>query len=313
MTQQYSIAIHGGAGAMSKGKLTQEQEQEIESILQNIIQEGLDALKGDESALDVAQKAVQALENCHWFNAGHGAVFNSNESHEMDASIMCGKTLDAGAVSGIRYSPNPIDVARRVMDESVHVYLGGEGAEEFVRSQEMPEVENSYFSTEMRYQQLLSAKKASEQDKTVILEPTANDYKFGTVGAVAKDKEGNIAAATSTGGIVNKQYGRIGDSCVIGAGTYANNETCAVSATGHGEHFLRHVVAHNISSRMALAKQSLNDAANAVVFGDLLSTGGNGGVIAVDKDGNLALPFNTEGMYRGWGSDQTPAQGQIYK
>jgi beta-aspartyl-peptidase (threonine type) len=231
----------------------------------------------------------------------------------MDASIMCGKTKDAGAVSGIRFSPNPIDVARRVMDKSPHIYLSGEGAEQFAFDQEMPQVPNDYFSTDMRYQQLLTARETEKHCKEVILEPTKNDFKFGTVGAVAKDSKGNLAAATSTGGIVNKQYGRIGDSPVIGAGTYANNQTCAVSATGHGEHFLRHVVAFNISSRMNHLNQPLEDAARAVVFDELASTQGSGGVIAVDREGNLTLPFNTEGMYRGWGTNTQAGQGKIYK
>ncbi|SJN54593.1 Isoaspartyl peptidase precursor [Vibrio ruber DSM 16370] len=309
MLNKYSIAIHGGAGAMSKGKLTPEQESEITTVLKNIVEDGLASLKEGASALDVVQVAVNMLEDCVWFNAGKGAVFNHAGTHELDASIMCGKTLDAGAVSGIRYSPNPINVARAVMDNSPHVYLGGEGAEQFVRDIGLVEVDNTYFSTEMRYQQLQSALKAQE----VILEPTQNDYKYGTVGAVAFDKHGNLAAATSTGGITNKQYGRIGDSPVIGAGTYANNQTCAVSATGHGEHFLRHVVAHNISSRMALAHESLEQAANHVIFTDLKSTGGSGGVIAVDHQGNIVLPFNTEGMYRGWGGSNQPAQAKIYE
>lgn len=309
MSNEYSIAIHGGAGAMSKGKLTPEQELEITSILKGIIEEGLANLKDGANALDVVQVAVNRLEDCTWFNAGKGAVFNHEGKHELDASIMCGKTLDAGAVSGIRFSPNPINVARAVMDHSPHVYLGGEGAEQFVRDNGLEEVDNTYFATEMRYQQLQSALKVQE----VILEPTDNDYKYGTVGAVAYDKHGNLAAATSTGGITNKQYGRIGDSPVIGAGTYANNLTCAVSATGHGEHFLRHVVAHNISSRMQLANESLEQACHHVVFTDLLSTGGNGGVIAVDNKGNMTLPFNTEGMYRGWGGSHQPAQSKIYE
>ncbi|EGQ7975980.1 isoaspartyl peptidase/L-asparaginase [Vibrio parahaemolyticus] len=309
MFNEYSIAIHGGAGAMSKGKLTPEQEQEIEDILKGIIEAGLASLQDGANALDVVQAAVNQLEDCTWFNAGKGAVFNHEGKHELDASIMCGKSLDAGAVSGIRFSPNPIDVARAVMDKSPHVYLGGEGAEQFVRDLGLAQVENTYFSTEMRYQQLQSALKAQE----VILEPTDNDYKYGTVGAVAKDKYGNLAAATSTGGITNKQYGRIGDSPVIGSGTYANNQTCAVSATGHGEHFLRHVVGYNISARMLLASESLVQAAKHVVFDDLPSTGGSGGVIAVDSHGNLTLPFNTEGMYRGWGGSNEPAQSKIYE
>lgn len=309
MFNEYSIAIHGGAGAMSKGKLTPEQEHEIEQILQGIVEVGLSSLKEGADALDVVQQAVKQLEDCPWFNAGKGAVFNHQGKHEMDASIMCGKTLDAGAVSGIRFSPNPIDVARAVMESSPHVYLGGEGAEQFARDMDLAQVENTYFSTEMRYQQLQSALKAQE----VILEPTDNDYKYGTVGAVARDKQGNLAAATSTGGITNKQYGRIGDSPVIGAGTYANNTTCAVSATGHGEHFLRHVVGYNISSRMALGHESLEQAAKHVVFTDLPSTEGSGGIIAVDSHGNLTLPFNTEGMYRGWGGSNEPAQSKIYR
>ncbi len=313
MSHQYSIAIHGGAGAMSKGQLSPEQEHEIEQILQGIVDDGLKSLAQGELALDVVQQAVRALEDCPWFNAGKGAVFNSQETHEMDASIMCGKTKEAGAVSGIRFSPHPIDVARQVMDSSEHVYLGGEGAEAFARDQGLPQVDNDYFSTDMRYQQLLSARKAHASSSEVILEPTKDDYKHGTVGAVAKDKHGNVAAATSTGGIVNKKYGRIGDSPVIGAGTYANNATCAVSATGHGEHFLRHVVAFNIASRIEHLNESLETAAKAVVFDVLGSTQGEGGVIAVDQQGNVTLPFNTEGMYRGWGSDTEPAIGKIYE
>ncbi|MBD1572113.1 isoaspartyl peptidase/L-asparaginase [Vibrio sp. S17_S38] len=309
MSHEYSIAIHGGAGAMSKGKLSPEQEESIENILKGIIEESLKDLSEGQSALDVVQAAVNKLEDCPWFNAGKGAVFNHDGKHELDAAIMCGKTLEAGAVSGIRYSPNPINVARAVMEHSPHVYLGGEGAEKFVRDCGLPEVDNQYFSTDMRYQQLQSALSA----QSVILEPTTNDYKYGTVGAVAKDKHGNLAAATSTGGITNKQYGRIGDTPVIGSGTYANNLTCAVSATGHGEHFLRHVVGYNVSARMQFAHLDLTSAAEHVVFQDLPSTGGSGGLIAIDKEGNITLPFNTEGMYRGWGANTLPAQSKIYK
>jgi len=252
---------------------------------------------------------VIELENCDWFNAGKGSVFNHQGKHELDASIMCGKSLEAGAVSGIRFSPNPINVARCVLEKSEHVYLGGKGAEEFVRDHNLPVVENIWFDTNLRYQQLQNALKSD----SLQLEPNAKDYKYGTVGAVAMDLEGNLAAATSTGGITNKRYGRIGDTPVIGAGTYANNITCAVSATGHGEHFLRHVVAHNISSRILHAKQSLDTAVYEVVHEDLITTGGEGGVIAIDKKGNINLQFNTEGMYRGWGSDIIDAEARIYE
>jgi beta-aspartyl-peptidase (threonine type) len=309
MSNEYAIAIHGGAGAMSQGKLTPEQEDEITMILQHIVEKELESLKNGADALDVVQSAVICLEDCPWFNAGKGAVFNHQGRHELDAAIMCGKTLDAGAVSGIRFSPNPIVVARAVLEHSPHVYLGGEGAEQFARDQGLPQVPNEFFSTKMRYRQLLSAQEASN----VILEPTANDYKFGTVGAVAKDKHGNLAAATSTGGITNKQYGRIGDSPVIGAGTYADNQTCAVSATGHGEHFLRHVVGYNVCAKIGLGRFTLEEAAGQVIFEELPKTGGRGGLIAVDRAGNFTLLFNTEGMYRGWGSDRHPASARIYE
>ena len=305
----YSIAIHGGAGAMSKGKLSIEQEADILDTLKNIVISAQEQLANGDDAIDVVQVAVNKLEACPWFNAGKGAVFNHEGKHELDASIMCGKTLDAGAVSGIRYSPSPIDVARAVMDKSEHVYLGGIGAEQFAKEQNLPQVENTWFDTEMRYQQLLNALKLG----TMKLEPEESDYKFGTVGAVALDLSGNVASATSTGGITNKKYGRVGDTPVIGAGTYANNNSAAISATGHGEHFLRHVVAYNIASRMTLAGKNLKDATYDVVHGDLMSTGGSGGVIAVDARGNIELQFNTEGMYRGWGSDTISAESRIYE
>jgi len=305
----YSIAIHGGAGALSKGKLTAAQESEILSVLADIIRHAQKSLANNGNALDVAQAAVNELEDCPWFNAGKGAVYNHEGKHELDASIMCGKTLEAGAVSGIRFSPNPIDVARAVLEKSEHVYLGAEGAEKFVRDQNLPIVPNNWFDTELRHQQLQNALKSDSMQ----LEPSEKDYKYGTVGAVVMDLAGNLAAATSTGGITNKRYGRIGDSPVIGAGTYANNATCAVSATGHGEHFLRHVVAHNISSRMMHAKQPLQTAVHDVVHQDLMSTGGDGGVIAIDNEGNITLQFNTEGMYRGWGSDVIAAESRIYE
>lgn len=312
MLNKYSLVIHGGAGAMSKGKLSQQQELDIEAILKKIVDAGLTSLKNSESALSVVQQAVRELENCPWFNAGVGAVYNSDSTHEMDASIMCGISKEAGAVSGIRYSPNPIDVARKVLDESPHVYLAGIGAEKFALSQGLPQVKNEYFSTELRKNQLISAKKSEKDGGEIILEPTKNDYKFGTVGAVAFDTFGNLAAATSTGGIVNKEFGRVGDSPIIGSGTYADNETCAISSTGHGEHFLRHVVAFNIASRIKFKNQPLDKAAHDVIHKELLTTNGQGGIIGVDKLGNITMPFNTEGMYRGWGTNTEEGKGKIY-
>jgi beta-aspartyl-peptidase (threonine type) len=238
------------------------------------------------------------MENSPLFNASIGAVMTNEGKHELDASIMDGKTLNAGAVASVTTIKNPINAARRVMDSSVHVMLIGHGAELFAEQQGLELVENNYFTTKRRLKQLKKAK----GDKTVQLDHVedAETYKFGTVGAVALDSEGNIAAGTSTGGMTNKKYGRVGDSPIIGAGTYANNKTCGVSGTGHGEYYIRNVVCYDISALMEYKKMSLKEAANLVVNEKLKSQNGSGGVVALDYNGNVAMPFNTKGMYRGY-------------
>ncbi|MBC7554309.1 MAG: isoaspartyl peptidase/L-asparaginase, partial [Taibaiella sp.] len=247
---------------------------------------------GGGSALDAVEAAVTRLEDFPLFNAGRGAVFSNAGRHEMDAAIMNGKNLEAGAVCGIEGVRNPVAVARAVMEHSGHVMLAGQGAADFARSRNMAFETDEYFYTEQRYQQWRQAVK----DDVVQLDHT--DKKFGTVGAVAQDREGNLAASTSTGGLTNKRFGRVGDSPVIGAGTYANNRTCAISCTGVGELFLRSVVAYDISCLMDYKGMSLKDACHLVVQEKLVAIGGEGGLIAIDSLGNIEMPFNSEGMYR---------------
>ncbi|HEX2960932.1 MAG TPA: isoaspartyl peptidase/L-asparaginase, partial [Ignavibacteriales bacterium] len=246
------------------------------------------------------------------------AVFNSKGQNEMDAAIMDGKTLMAGAVAGVHHIKNPINLARLVMEKSPHVIMTGDGAEEFARSQGMQMMPESYFYYEKRYEQLLKVKEKERQDsikghKMGIHEKVVNDYKFGTVGCVALDRSGNLAAGTSTGGMTNKKFGRVGDSPIIGAGTYANNKTCAVSATGYGEYFIRNVVSYDISALMEYKEMSLKDAADFVINKKLKDLGGDGGVIALDRQGNIAMPFNTEGMYRGYIKEDGTIEIEIYK
>jgi beta-aspartyl-peptidase (threonine type) len=248
------------------------------------------------TAIDIVEAAVKSLEDCPLFNAGKGAVYDNACRHEMDASIMYGADLSAGAVSLIRNVKNPVSLARAVMERSGHVFLCGEGAEAFAKEMKLPFEPDAYFDSDFRFQQWQEAKKsdATFLDHNV---PVA-DKKFGTVGAVALDTHGNVAAATSTGGMTNKKYGRIGDSPIVGAGTYANNKTCAVSCTGHGELFIRSVVAYDISCLMEYKNFTLAQASREVVLNKLVAIGGEGGLIAIDKDGNIELPFNSEGMYR---------------
>jgi len=292
----YSIAIHGGAGTLVKGMMTPEKETAYKQALQKALDVGYAILKNDGTAVTAVEVAVKALEDSHLFNAGKGAVFTATETHEMDASIMDGENLEAGAVSLITGIKNPISLARDVMEKSEHVFLAGEGAMQFAKANDYQLEKPEYFYDELRHQQWLSIK---DTDGFQLDHSAKKDSKFGTVGAVACDKNGNIAAATSTGGMTNKRYGRVGDSPMIGAGNYANNKTCAVSCTGSGEFFIRGVVAYDVSCLMEYKGLSLKEASEEVINKRILEIGGDGGLIAVDSQGNISMPFNTEGMYRG--------------
>lgn len=295
--QQFSIAIHGGAGTLVKGQMSPEKEQAYKSALQTAIDIGYQILKNGGTALDSVEATVKSLEDCPLFNAGKGAVFTAEGTHEMDASIMEGHTLKAGAVSLITGIKNPVSLARDVMEHTDHVFLAGEGAMQFARSQGYKIEQPSYFHDDFRYQQWLDIK---DSDKFQLDHSDKKDSKFGTVGAVACDQSGHVAAATSTGGMTNKKWGRVGDSPMIGAGNYANNLTCAVSCTGSGEYFIRGVVAYDVACLMEHKSMPVLEAAEEVIHHRVLALGGDGGLIAVDRHGNIAMPFNTEGMYRGF-------------
>lgn len=306
------IAIHGGAGALSRSRMTPEREQEYREALAGIVRAGQEVLASGGTAVDAVQRAVTLLEDSPLFNAGHGAVFTSAATHELDAAIMDGATLNTGAVAGVHTVKSPITLARAVMENSDHVLFAGEGAEAFARDHGLEIVSPDYFSTPERRAQLDRARQRAAGTAVldhdgeaaaaeVTTDPLDADTKYGTVGAVALDAHGNLAAATSTGGMTNKQVGRVGDTPVIGAGTYAANATCAVSATGNGEMFIRMVAAYDVAARMEYAGESLEQATRTVVHEKLPTIGGDGGLIAVDASGNVALPFNTEGMYRGFG------------
>lgn len=303
----YTIAIHGGAGTIRRDSMTKVQQEAYEQGLQQALDSGYAILAGGGSSLDAVTAAVVALEDCPLFNAGRGAVFNHEGKHEMDASVMSGRTLRAGAVAGVSNIRNPVLLARAVMEHSEHVILSGAGAADFARQQGIATAPDTWFYMAERYRQWQEAL----HDDSVRLDHT--EKKFGTVGAVALDSQGNLAAATSTGGMTNKKFGRIGDSPVIGAGTYARNSTCAVSCTGHGEYFLRAVVAHDISCLMAYKGLSLAEACHTLVQETLAEAGGEGGLVAVDAQGNIAMPFNSEGMYRGCRHSNGFATVHIYK
>lgn len=321
---KHSILIHGGAGTILQSTMTAEKERQYKNALQESLTAGNLILEQGGSALNAVEAAVVILENCPLFNAGRGSVFTHEGVNEMDASIMDGKTLMAGAVAGIRNIKNPVVLARAVMEKSEHVFMCGKGAEEFARTINLPFEKNEYFFTQQRYDQLMAIRDSDQTqlDHTISKDPLLKgtmgnekpgEKKFGTVGAVALDLFGNIAAATSTGGMTNKKYGRIGDSPVIGAGTYANNLTCAVSCTGHGEYFIRAVVAYDISCLMEYKGLSLKDACDLVVHKKLMKIGGEGGLIAIDTQGNAALVFNSEGMYRGMKKQGEDFVIEIYK
>ncbi len=306
------IAIHGGAGAITRAKLSPEKEIRYVDALSAIVETGQRMLEAGESALDVVTEAVRLLEECPLFNAGIGSVFTRDETHELDACVMDGNTLKAGAVAGVSHLRNPILAARMVMEQSPHVLMTGAGAEQFAAQHGMALLPGDTFSTPERYQQLLEARDAgiTQLDHAA---PLDESTKMGTVGAVALDKEGNLAAATSTGGMTNKLPGRVGDSPLPGAGCYANNASVAVSCTGTGEVFIRTLAAYDIAALMDYGNLSLAEACERVVMEKLPALGGSGGLIAVDREGNIALPFNSEGMYRAWGyAGDAPSTG-IYR
>jgi len=292
---EYVLVIHGGAGVMNKSDFPPELEKEYLDKLQEALDSGESILKAGGTSLDAVTAAIIILENSPLFNAGKGSVFSETGKNEMDAAIMNGKDLSAGAIAGVRTIKNPILAARKVMEESKHVLLIRDGAEKFAKEHGVEIVDPSYFFTQKRYDALMKAQK------------------HGTVGAVALDKSGNLAAATSTGGMTNKMTGRVGDTPIIGAGTYANNNTCAVSATGHGEYFMRYLVAYDISALMAYKDMSVEDAAQEVIFNKLLPAGGTGGIIAVDKDGHYTMTFNTSGMFRGVATSTGTRETAIFK
>lgn len=296
----YAFAIHGGAGTILKANMSDEQEAAYEAKLTEALAAGEKVLADNGAALDAVIAAITVMEDSPLFNAGKGAVFTAEGKNEMDSSIMDGETLDAGAVSGVTNVKSPIRLARAVMDKSKHVMLQGKGAETFAAENGLEIVDPEYFYTERRWQQL---QKAKELKEGAVLDHDLeymefNDNKFGTVGAVALDKAGNLAAGTSTGGMTNKSWGRVGDSPIIGAGTYASNSSCAVSATGAGEYFIRATVARSICALMEYADMTLADATDKIIMQQLVEMGGDGGIISLDRDGNIALVFNTEGMYR---------------
>ncbi len=309
MQNKFGIAIHGGAGTIDKTQMTPEKEAAYKKGLHDALEAGHKALSIGKTAYDAVELAVMSLENCPLFNAGRGAVFCSDGEFELDASIMWGKDLTAGAVAGVKNIANPIALARKVSERTSHVMLAGQGALDFAKQIGIQQESNEYFFTQRRYDQWQELVGTSE----VALDHGSSTKKpIGTVGAVAYDSEGNVAAATSTGGMTNKQFGRVGDTPVIGSGTYANNATCAVSCTGHGEYFLRSVVAYDVSCLMEYQGLSLEEATKKVVNEKLVNFGGEGGLIAVDAQGNISLPFNSPGMYRGYVREDGKYEVLIY-
>jgi L-asparaginase / beta-aspartyl-peptidase len=313
-TKKIGLAVHGGAGTIERSKMTPEKAREYRAGLERALKAGYEILKRGGSSLDATEAAARVLEDDPHFNAGRGSVFTSDGTNEMDASIMDGNTLKAGAVGSVQHIKNPITLARLVMEKSPHVMLDCAGAEAFAKTNGMELVEQKYFFTQERWDALQKMKAAEKQrasgsGKSFII---TDQDRHGTVGAVALDKDGNLAAATSTGGTTNKMPGRIGDTPVIGAGTYANNKTCAVSCTGDGEYFIRAAAAHEVSTLMQYRGMSLQEAAQTALDA-VKELGGTGGLIAIDKNGEIALPFNTNGMYRGYVDPDGKFVVEIYR
>lgn len=314
MINKYAIAIHGGAGTILRSNMTNEIEQKYKTALNESILAGEKILLNSGLAIDAVEASIRSLENNPLFNAGRGSVFSHEGEHEMDASIMNGKNLMAGAIAGVKNVKNPITLAKSVMQFSNHVFMAGHGAEVFAKQLNIEMAPNEYFFEQMRYDQLIQAKSNDRIDLDHVNNKFENgEKKFGTVGAVALDVFGNISAGTSTGGMTNKKHGRVGDTSIIGAGTYANNQTCAVSCTGHGEFFIRSVVAYDISCLIEYKGFSLKEACNLVVKDKLVKIGGEGGLIAIDANGNIELCFNSEGMYRASKKSNEDVYLGIYK
>ncbi len=311
-TNEFAIVVHGGAGYQTRESISKETDSLVRAKLSEAIKVGHSILKNGGTSLDAVEKTINILEDSPLFNAGKGAVFTNEETNELDASIMDGKTLNAGASAGTTTVKNPIDLARAVMEKSPHVLLSGKGAEQFAKEQGLEIVEPSYFSTEDNLNRVRKIKERQAK-KTASIIVKYPDSKFGTVGCVALDKNGNISAGTSTGGMTNKKWNRIGDSPIIGAGTYANNKTCGVSSTGHGEFFIRGAVAYDISALMDYKGLSLEEASKEVIQKKLPELGGTGGIIALDKNGNISMEYNTPGMYRANMNDKGELYIGIYK
>lgn len=307
------LVIHGGAGTITRENLSAEMEKEYRAKLEESLRAGHAILAKGGSSLDAVEAAVRVMEDSPLFNAGKGAVFTHEGRNELDAAIMDGRTKAAGSIAGVTIIRNPITAARAVMEKSPHVMMIGRGAEMFATKMGLEIVDPSYFWTERRWKSLQNILVKEQGLKPEASAVFPEDKKFGTVGAVAVDKEGNLAAATSTGGMTNKQFGRVGDVPIIGAGTYAENESCAVSATGHGEYFIRWTVAHDIAALVKYKGMSVKEAGDEVVHRKLAPIKGEGGVIIVDRDGNFAMPFNSSGMYRGWIGPDGVAHVAIYR
>ncbi len=315
---EFALVIHGGAGTILKKNMTPEKEKAYKEKLEEAIKIGYNILKNGGKSIDAVEQTIHVLENSPLFNAGKGAVFTHEETNELDASIMTGNNLNAGSVAGVTDIKNPITLARKVMENSDHVMLSGKGASIFAKEQGLEIVDPKYFFTEKRFNSLQRVKEKMKAEldhdgKSAFYDPVIKDSKFGTVGCVALDKEGNITAGTSTGGMTNKRWNRIGDAPIIGSGTYANNATCGVSSTGWGEYFIRAQVAHDISALMDYKGLSLKEAATEVIQNKLTKLGGTGGIIAVDKNGNMVFEFNTAGMYRASMNAEGEVDVKIYK
>ena len=307
-TIDYALIVHGGAGNMSIDNVSPENQKEYINKLNEAVDVGINILKENGSSLEAVEKTINILENSPLFNAGKGAVFTNKGNNEMDASIMEGKSLNAGAIAGVTNIKNPISAARAVMEKSEHVLLSGAGASEFAGEQGLEIVDPSYFFTENRFNALIKMLENQGEDTRDLLMK-----KMGTVGCVALDKNGNLCAGTSTGGMTNKKFGRIGDSPIIGAGTYANNATCGISATGHGEFFIRYAVAHDISALMEYKNFKVQEAAHEVIQNKLLPVHGSGGVVCLDASGNYAMEFNTNGMFRAYANSEGERIVKIFK